>query len=88
MNQNDFPQQNLTPLMPEPTEDQPKRLSRKSKKMIGKIILLVSTVALVISPIDFIPDVFPVIGWIDDAIYILTALATIITMITGKKKGD
>jgi uncharacterized membrane protein YkvA (DUF1232 family) len=30
---------------------------------------------LVVSPIDLIPDVIPVIGWADDAGYVLLALA-------------
>jgi uncharacterized membrane protein YkvA (DUF1232 family) len=30
---------------------------------------------LVLSPLDLIPDVIPVIGWADDAGYILLALA-------------
>ena len=30
---------------------------------------------LVVSPLDLIPDVIPVIGWADDASYVLLALA-------------
>ncbi len=38
------------------------------------IIILIVAFLYAISPIDFIPDFLPVLGWIDDAAVLLTAI--------------
>jgi len=43
----------------------------KRPKEIATLIFLILDLLYVISPIDFIPDFIPVIGWIDDIIAIL-----------------
>jgi len=40
--------------------------------LLGKVLLALAVV-YVISPIDFLPDVAPVIGWIDDVIVMVIA---------------
>jgi uncharacterized membrane protein YkvA (DUF1232 family) len=39
------------------------------------VIVGILLLFLVLSPIDLLPDVIPVIGWLDDAGYIVGALA-------------
>jgi uncharacterized membrane protein YkvA (DUF1232 family) len=38
-------------------------------------LIILGTIAYLLSPIDISPDVFPIIGWIDDGI-VLTLLTT------------
>lgn len=40
--------------------------------LLGKI-LVVLAVVYVVSPIDLVPDVVPVLGWVDDVIVMLVA---------------
>jgi len=42
------------------------------------IFILIILVLYIISPIDFIPDVIPVIGWIDDIIAGIFAIGAFI----------
>ena len=35
---------------------------------IIKILFLLCLVAYIISPIDLIPDIIPIVGWIDDIV--------------------
>jgi len=39
--------------------------------------LILLFVLYVISPIDLIPDIIPIVGWIDDAVAILLAFLTL-----------
>ncbi len=41
-------------------------------------VIILGTLAYLLSPIDISPDVFPIIGWIDDGI-VLTLLTTELT---------
>ena len=41
---------------------------------MGKIILFLLALLYVISPIDLIPDVIPVVGWIDDLVVIIAGM--------------
>jgi uncharacterized membrane protein YkvA (DUF1232 family) len=47
----------------------------KEPKAIAAIIFLILNLIYIISPIDFIPDFIPVIGWIDDIIALLIAIS-------------
>jgi len=54
--------------------------------MIGRILsvlFLLFAIGYFLFPIDFIPDVIPLIGWIDDIFIILTS---IIGLFIGWKK--
>ncbi|MBO7457339.1 MAG: DUF1232 domain-containing protein [Paludibacteraceae bacterium] len=56
----------------------------KYKLNIG-IGLLVALIYVLI-PIDLLPDAVPAIGWIDDIIAVLLALANAITFLTKLRK--
>ncbi|MBU1108153.1 MAG: DUF1232 domain-containing protein [Candidatus Riflebacteria bacterium] len=52
------------------------------KKLLAKpgiqIFLFICTLMYVVSPIDIIPDVMPVIGWLDDAAVFIAEIASFI----------
>ncbi len=52
------------------------------KKLLAKpgiqVFLFIFTLLYVISPIDIIPDVIPVFGWLDDAAIIVAQIASFI----------
>jgi uncharacterized membrane protein YkvA (DUF1232 family) len=45
-----------------------------ARKIVGIIVLILAAI-YIISPIDFIPDVIVGIGWVDDFLVLLMALA-------------
>lgn len=47
-------------------ENKPVITENKKKHPIKSWIWLVLAILYVISPLDFIPDTFPVLGWLDD----------------------
>ncbi len=47
---------------------------RRSTSKFWMWLILILAVLYLISPIDFIPDVIPVLGWIDDAIVVISAI--------------
>lgn len=53
-------------------------------------LIILGTLAYLISPIDISPDVFPIIGWIDDGI-VVTLLTTELTRLVldyrNRRKG-
>ena len=59
------------------------------KQLLAKpgvqMLLFLITIAYVISPADFIPDV-PIIGWIDDAAVVLAQLASFIIYLKEKRR--
>jgi len=51
------------------------RFFRDSKaSKLGKLFVVL-TVAYIVWPLDFVPDVAPVVGWLDDAGFATVALA-------------
>lgn len=52
----------------------------------GRTVLLIIMALLLFSPLDFVPDSIPVVGWSDDLIYIITILYQIIQM--SRHKDD
>ena len=48
------------------------------KKGIIALIIVLITAIYVLSPIDIIPDIVPIVGWIDDIIVVIGALYILI----------
>ncbi len=46
--------------------------------------MLILAAVYVLSPIDFIPDILPVIGWIDDVAVILITILTAVPKIVRR----
>jgi len=42
-----------------------------NKKLITGIIIAIIVLAYAASPIDILPDIIPIIGWIDDVLVII-----------------
>ena len=61
---------------------------RKKFSIGWKIIFMVILAVLVISPIDALPDVIPVVGWVDDVAYVAGILGTIVGMLKGKRAQE
>jgi uncharacterized membrane protein YkvA (DUF1232 family) len=58
----------------DPNQPKAKR-SRGSINIFWMWLIVIIAVLYVISPIDFMPDLVPVIGWIDDVVIALTAIS-------------
>jgi uncharacterized membrane protein YkvA (DUF1232 family) len=54
------------------------RLARDSEVPTGVRVRLWLLLAYLVSPIDLVPDVLPVIGWADDAIIVVLVLRTVV----------
>ena len=50
------------------------RPNRSTKPLWIWIVILVLSVLYAVSPIDFIPDLIPVLGWIDDVVITLSGI--------------
>ena len=48
-------------------------------------LLMIILAVLVLSPIDALPDVIPVVGWVDDVAYVAGILGTVVGMLKGKR---
>lgn len=67
------------------TEQQPSLLKRFHNNKNAQRLLLALTIIYVISPIDCIPDIMPVIGWLDDAGIIIAEIAQFLVYLNNKK---
>ncbi len=38
-------------------------------------LIMILAILYVISPIDLLPDVIPIVGWVDDVVVVLTAVS-------------
>ena len=54
-----------------------------SMRIVSCIGVLALAVVYVISPIDLIPDVIPVIGWIDDPGVVMLAVTSVPVAVAG-----
>jgi len=57
----------------------------KNPKSIAAIVFIILNLIYIISPIDFIPDFIPVIGWIDDIIALLIAISIGVKLFIKKR---
>lgn len=51
-----------------------------------QLMVFVFTVLYVVSPVDVIPDVMPLIGWMDDAAVFLAQLASFVIYLKHKRR--
>lgn len=51
-----------------------------------KWLMAVGLICLVPSPVDTVPDVIPALGWIDDLLYIVGAIASAKSALGDRKK--
>lgn len=59
--------------------------SAKKSGVVWKIILMLVLSLLVLSPIDALPDVVPVVGWVDDVAYVAGIIGSVVSMLKGKR---
>ena len=57
-------------------------------KNAGRTFIIVILALLVLSPIDILPDVIPAAGQLDDILYILGIVMTVLKMIQGRKEQE
>jgi uncharacterized membrane protein YkvA (DUF1232 family) len=50
------------------------KLRQRSPSIFWAWVILILAVLYLISPIDIIPDVIPILGWIDDVVVTLSAI--------------
>jgi uncharacterized membrane protein YkvA (DUF1232 family) len=48
--------------------------------------VVLASIAYVVSPIDLSPDVFPIVGWLDDSIIIGLLVSEVSQVVTAKLK--
>lgn len=53
---------------------------------VAQMILFLFTVVYVVSPVDVIPDLIPVIGWIDDLAVFFTQVSAFLLYLRGKRQ--
>lgn len=61
-----------------------RQLIRNSKY---RWIVLLGTLLYLVSPIDISPDVFPVMGWVDDGLVATIAITEITQMLLERKRN-
>jgi len=48
------------------------------RKIVTRYLIPIASLVYIVSPVDFIPDVIPVVGWLDDGAAFLTGLSSIL----------
>jgi uncharacterized membrane protein YkvA (DUF1232 family) len=56
------------------------------KKFVMMYLVPIVSLVYIISPIDFIPDVIPVVGWLDDGGALLAGLSTWLVALRQSRK--
>lgn len=49
--------------------------------------VLLGTVIYLVSPVDLIPDVFPVVGWVDDGLIATLAITEVTQLLIDRKRN-
>jgi len=52
----------------------------------AQLVLFLFTIIYVLSPVDVIPDIMPLIGWMDDAAVFLAQLASFVVYLKHKRR--
>lgn len=60
-------------------------VKQQRNQLIVQRVLIVAAIATVLSPIDLIPDLIPIIGWVDDAISFLFLVKKILEFFAEKR---
>ncbi len=60
-----------------------RKLIRHSKY---RWVVLLGTLFYFVSPIDIVPDVFPIIGWVDDGLVATIAITEVTQMLMERKR--
>lgn len=53
---------------------------------LAQLVLFILTVIYVVSPIDVVPDVLPIIGWLDDLAVFITQLSAFFFYLKKKRE--
>ena len=53
---------------------------------LAQFILFAFTVIYVLSPVDAIPDIMPIIGWLDDLAVFVTQIAAFVMYVREKRR--
>jgi uncharacterized membrane protein YkvA (DUF1232 family) len=69
--------------MSKPEPSVPKSLLYKPRT---QLVLFIFTVIYILSPIDFIPDIAPLVGWFDDVAVLLTQIVSFILYLKNKRQ--
>ena len=54
---------------------------------LAQFVLFAFTVIYVLSPVDVIPDIIPVIGWLDDLAVFITQISAFIMYVREKRQN-
>jgi uncharacterized membrane protein YkvA (DUF1232 family) len=71
-------------LFGQPILDGYRQLVRNSKY---RWVVLLGTLVYLVSPIDISPDVFPVVGWIDDGLIATIAITEVTQLMLDRKRN-
>ncbi len=53
---------------------------------VAQFVLFVFTIIYVLSPVDVIPDILPVIGWLDDLAVFITQISAMVMYFREKRR--
>lgn len=65
-------------------QEQLKKIAEQAKK--PNWILMILALVYIISPLDAIPDAFPLLGWVDDGGALIYLIYSLINMYGGRMK--